>query len=227
MPPAGNGNRQRGADGVALGIVARLLVGELQRLAGPRVVDFDAGAFAAAAGRVHELGGAGACLLGQERDAEGFAAGLEQGVLGVGVLGEEPRHRRARPERAVRVGTAWKLSAAATAALRDHQRRHEHEATGEKDSLHRRSLYESNGAISAKDGGERCEREMRASHATGPPSRDALRRGTDPVGNPGGSPRRTRDASERSEASHANGASRRSGERESVQGSPRGEAPRI
>ena len=35
------------------------------------------------------------------------------------------------------------------------------------------------------------------------------------------------DASERSDASHANGASRRSGERESVQGSPRGEAPRM
>jgi len=35
------------------------------------------------------------------------------------------------------------------------------------------------------------------------------------------------DASERSDASHANGASRRSGERVSVQGSPRGEAPRI
>ena len=34
------------------------------------------------------------------------------------------------------------------------------------------------------------------------------------------------DTSERSEASHANGASRRSGSRESVQGSPRGEAPR-
>ena len=34
-------------------------------------------------------------------------------------------------------------------------------------------------------------------------------------------------ASERSEASHATGASRRSGERESVQGSPRGEAPRV
>ena len=34
-------------------------------------------------------------------------------------------------------------------------------------------------------------------------------------------------ASERSNASHANGASRRSGERESVLGSPRGEAPRI
>src|SRR5439155_26082109 len=37
----------------------------------------------------------------------------------------------------------------------------------------------------------------------------------------------TKDASERSEASHANGASRRSGSRESVWGSPRGEAPRI
>src|SRR5262245_19083161 len=37
----------------------------------------------------------------------------------------------------------------------------------------------------------------------------------------------TTEASERSEASHANGASRRSGERESVWGSPRGEAPRI
>src|SRR5439155_20455248 len=36
----------------------------------------------------------------------------------------------------------------------------------------------------------------------------------------------TKDASERSEASHANGASRRSGSRESVSGSPRGEAPR-
>ena len=35
------------------------------------------------------------------------------------------------------------------------------------------------------------------------------------------------DASERSESSHANGASRRSGSRESVSGSPRGEAPRI
>jgi len=34
------------------------------------------------------------------------------------------------------------------------------------------------------------------------------------------------DASERSEASHAIGASRRRGERERVQGSPRGEAPR-
>src|SRR5438874_7637434 len=36
----------------------------------------------------------------------------------------------------------------------------------------------------------------------------------------------TKDASERSEASHANGASRRSGSRESVWGSSRGEAPR-
>jgi len=35
------------------------------------------------------------------------------------------------------------------------------------------------------------------------------------------------DASERSEASHAIGASRRSGERERVSGSPRGEAPRM
>src|SRR5262245_30869371 len=35
-----------------------------------------------------------------------------------------------------------------------------------------------------------------------------------------------KDASERSEASHASGAGRRSGPRESVWGSPRGEAPR-
>ena len=35
------------------------------------------------------------------------------------------------------------------------------------------------------------------------------------------------DTSERSEASHANGARRRSGARESVSGSPRGEAPRL
>ena len=37
--------------------------------------------------------------------------------------------------------------------------------------------------------------------------------------------RHEEDASERSEASHANGASRRSGSRESVWGSPRGESP--
>src|SRR5262245_7103333 len=36
-----------------------------------------------------------------------------------------------------------------------------------------------------------------------------------------------KDASERSDASHANGASRRSGERESVLGRSRGEAPRL
>ena len=50
--------------------------------------------------------------------------------------------------------------------------------------------------------------EVRASHATGPPSREALRRGL---------------AVALAEAE----ASRRSGERESVSGSPRGEAPRI
>src|SRR4051812_17169870 len=43
-----------------------------------------------------------------------------------------------------------------------------------------------------------------------------------------GEPRRAReDASERSEATHAIGASRRSGSRESVLGSPRGEASRV
>ena len=43
----------------------------------------------------------------------------------------------------------------------------------------------------------------------------------------GGKAVRRKDASERREASHANGASRRSGSRESVSGSPRGEAARI
>ena len=51
-----------------------------------------------------------------------------------------------------------------------------------------------------------------------------LRRGSKTGQKPSGGA--NEDASERSEASHANGASRRSGSRESVQGSPRGEAPR-
>ena len=64
----GNGNRQRRVDRVVLGIVALLLIGELQRLAGARIVDLDAGSFAAAARRVDQLGGAGAVLFGQEPD---------------------------------------------------------------------------------------------------------------------------------------------------------------
>ena len=70
MPPSRNRNRQRGVYRVVLRIVALLLVGELQRLAGPRIVDLDVRTFAAAARRVDQLGGAGARLLRQEPDAE-------------------------------------------------------------------------------------------------------------------------------------------------------------
>ena len=84
-------DRQRRVDRVVVRIAAFLLVGELQRLAGARIVDLDAGALAAAARRVDELGRADARFLRQEADAELLAARLEQRVLGVGVLREQAR----------------------------------------------------------------------------------------------------------------------------------------
>src|SRR4029077_1200624 len=83
--------------------VRLVLVGELQRLTGSRIVDLDVRSFAAAARRVDELGRSDARLLGKELDAEGFAPGLENRVLGVGVLREQPRDRRSGPQRPVRI----------------------------------------------------------------------------------------------------------------------------
>ena len=60
--PFGHRHRQRGADLVALGIVRDRLVDELERVAGARIVDFDAGALAAAARRVDQLRRAGRVL---------------------------------------------------------------------------------------------------------------------------------------------------------------------
>ena len=83
-----------------------LLVGERERLAGARIVDLDARAFAAAARRVDQLGGAGARFLGQEADPELFASRLENRVLGVGILREQAVERRRRTQRPVGIGAA-------------------------------------------------------------------------------------------------------------------------
>jgi hypothetical protein len=106
---------------VRLGIVRLVLVGEQQRLAGPWIVNLDVRSFAAAARRVDELGRAGARLLGKELDAERLASRIENRVLRVGVLREQARDRRRRPERSVGIRPAWKRIIGA-AALRDEQR---------------------------------------------------------------------------------------------------------
>src|SRR4051812_6113411 len=77
------------------------VVRERQRFARARIVDLDVRAFAAAARRVHELRRAGARLFRQKTNTELFAARLEQRVLRVGILTEQPRITRARLERAV------------------------------------------------------------------------------------------------------------------------------
>ena len=61
------------------GLARRVLfdVGDAKRLARPRIVNLDARSFAAAARGIHELGRARPGL-GQERDAERFAARLQQ-----------------------------------------------------------------------------------------------------------------------------------------------------
>src|SRR3982074_1780197 len=105
-------------DRVVLRIIAFLLIGEGERLAGARIVDLDARPFAAAARRVPQLGGADASLFGQKLDAELFAARLENLVFGIGVLREQTRERRCRPERAVRVRSARKRAVGAAALLR-------------------------------------------------------------------------------------------------------------
>src|SRR6185503_11262861 len=81
-----NMNRQRRVNSVILRNVAVLLIGELQRLAGPWIVDLDARAFTAAAGRVDELRRADGGLLWQESDAKFLAARREDRILGVGIL---------------------------------------------------------------------------------------------------------------------------------------------
>jgi len=98
-----DGHRKGRVNRVVLGIVSLLLVGELERLAGPRIVDLDVRSFAAAARGVHQLRGPGAVPLGQEANAELFAAGGEDGVLGVGVLGKQAADRVRRPQRSIGV----------------------------------------------------------------------------------------------------------------------------
>jgi len=92
-----------GANGVRL---ALHVVGELECLAGARVVDLDVGALAPAARGVHQLGGAGAGLLGEKADTELLGSRLEQRVFRVRVLAEQSLESRRRPERPVGILTA-------------------------------------------------------------------------------------------------------------------------
>ncbi|PYQ96212.1 MAG: hypothetical protein DMF96_19305 [Acidobacteria bacterium] len=116
---------------VILRVVALLLIRELQRFAGSRIVDFDPGPFAAAASGVDQLGGSDTVFLRQEPDAEFLAAGREQRVLGVGVLREEARERRRRPQRSVGIRAAGKRIRLAAATLRRKQDRDDRESAGE------------------------------------------------------------------------------------------------
>jgi hypothetical protein len=76
----------------------------------PAVLDgVSSRAFAAAAGRVHQLGGTDPRLFGEKPDPELLAARLEQRILRIGILREQPRHRRRRTQRAVRIGAAGEL----------------------------------------------------------------------------------------------------------------------
>ena len=95
--------------------------------------DVDAFISRAAATRgVDQLGGAGARFLRQEPDAEFLAARREQRVLGVGVLREQARERRRRPQRSVGIRAAGKRIRIAAATLRRDQGRDDREGAGEE-----------------------------------------------------------------------------------------------
>ena len=125
-----HGNRQLRVDRVRVGPF--LLIRELQRLAGARIVDLDVGPFAAAPRRVHELGRPDARFLSQKLDAKFFASGREDRVFGVRILREQLRDRPRRPQRAVGIRAARKRIVAAAPALRDEPRRNRDAAKDER-----------------------------------------------------------------------------------------------
>ena len=84
-------------------------VGELDGVPRSGVVDLNARSFAAASRRIHDLSRFGASGLREETDPERFTPGLQDFVLSVRLLREQPANRSARPKRPVLVRSAGKL----------------------------------------------------------------------------------------------------------------------
>src|SRR5580704_11497514 len=83
-----------GVNGVILGVVALLLIGEFQGLTRSRVVYFEVRSLTAAASGIDQFGRSRPVLFRQEANTKLLGAGVEDGVFGVGVLTKETAHRR-------------------------------------------------------------------------------------------------------------------------------------